>query len=83
MYRYDINEIRNTIREYKTIQIFNSGVKDMIDEKLDKSVLETILNPEPKQEALEPKKMVNIQQTLSDIEKDKLYESIINLKHKK
>ena len=81
MFKYDINQIRDAIREYKTIQIFNSGVNDMIDEKLDKSVLENILSPEPEKD--EPKATINIQQTLDDIEQEKLFESIINLKNKK
>lgn len=80
MCKFDINEIRDGIREYNLKQIFYSGVNNMIDEKLDKNVLESLLTAEPEKEETQT---VDLKQTLDDIEKGKLFEEIINLKNKK
>lgn len=80
MCKFDINEIRDGIREYNLKQIFYSGVNNMIDEKLDKNVLESLLTAKPEKEETQT---VDLKQTLDDIEKGKLFEEIINLKNKK
>ena len=52
----------------------------MIDEELNKEALEKLLDAEPEPAEEKP---VDLQQTLNDIESDKLFEDIINLKNKK
>lgn len=80
MCEFNINKIRHSIREYNLRQLLKGGGTNMIDEELNKEALEKLLDAEPEPAEEKP---VDLQQTLNDIESDKLFEDIINLKNKK
>lgn len=81
MCKYCLSEIRQDIRAYNLSQILKTGENDMIDKHIDKQLVEQLLSnqDEPKPEVA----AVNLEKTLNDIEKSKLFEDIINLKNKK
>ena len=79
MSMYDINQIRLEIQNYNIKKILESGERNMLDEKLDKTLLEECF----KQEDTEEKKpKIDLMETLKGQEEKELFDSIINLKDK-
>lgn len=76
MSMYDINEIALKIQRYNLKKILESGERNMLDEKLDKTLLEECFKDET-----EPQKPnIDLSKTLKTEEEKKLFDSIINLK---
>ena len=65
--------------QYNLQQIINSGENDMFDNKIDIQKVTEYLQQQPQKQ----EDKLNISKTLDDMNKDKLFESIINLKNKK
>lgn len=65
--------------QYNLQQIINSGENDMFDNKIDIQKVTEYLQQQPQKQ----EDKLNISKTLDDMDKDKLFESIINLKNKK
>lgn len=65
--------------QYNLQQIINSGENDMFDNKIDIQKVTEYLQQQPQKQ----EDKLNISKTLDDMDKDKLFESIINLKDKK
>lgn len=65
--------------QYNLQQIINSGENDMFDNKIDIQKVAEYLQQQPQKQ----EDKLNISKTLDDMNKDKLFESIINLKNKK
>ncbi len=80
MCEYSLSKIRSEIRKYNLKQILNSGENNMIDEKINKQLVEELLSNQEEQPKEKP--AIDLNQTLNDIEENSLYESIINLKNK-
>ena len=72
-------KIRHQIMQYNLQQIINSGENDMFDNKIDIQKVTEYLQQQPQKQ----EDKLNISKTLDDMDKDKLFESIINLKNKK
>lgn len=81
---YSISKTRDEIIKYRLKEVLNSGELSMFDKKIDREKLERYLNGSQDEnlevETLE--KTVDLKSTLEHINKDKLYESIINLKYR-
>ena len=80
MSMYDINEIAKKIQNYNLKKILESGERNMLDEKLDKTLLKECFE-EKGPEIEKPK--IDLVDTLKDQEEKALFDSIINLKDKK
>ena len=84
MYKISLSEIRSEIRNYNLKKILDSGENDMIDEHIDKSLVEELLSDNEKQ--VEEQKntidTIDLKKTLDYINANSFYESIINLKDK-
>ena len=76
---YDINQIRLEIQNYNLKKILESGERNMLDEKLDKTLLEECFKQE---ETEEEKPKIDLMETLKGQEEKELFGSIINLKDK-
>ncbi len=81
MCKYNLSKIRSEIREYNLKQILKSGENNMIDEHVNRNLVEELLSEKTeKNEQKTP--VIDLSKNLNDIEESKLYESIINLKNK-
>lgn len=80
MSMYDINEIAKKIQNYNLKKIIESGERNMLDEKLNKTLLKECFE-EKEPETEKPK--IDLVDTLKDQEEKALFDSIINLKDKK
>ncbi len=81
---YSLNKIKNEITKYQINQIINSGENDMFDNKIDIEKVKDYLQEEVKdikQNLKQNTPKIDLTKSLNDIEKDKLFESIINLKN--
>ena len=76
---FSFSKIRHQIMQYNLQQIINSGENDMFDNKIDIQKVTEYLQQQPQKQ----EDKLNISKTLDDMDKDKLFESIINLKDKK
>jgi hypothetical protein len=76
---FSFSKIRHQIMQYNLQQIINSGENDMFDNKIDIQKVTEYLQQQPQKQ----EDKLNISKTLDDMNKDKLFESIINLKNKK
>lgn len=76
---FSFSKIRHQIMQYNLQQIINSGENDMFDNKIDIQKVTEYLQQQPQKQ----EDKLNISKTLDDMNKDKLFESIINLKDKK
>lgn len=76
---FSFSKIRHQIMQYNLQQIINSGENDMFDNKIDIQKITEYLQQQPQKQ----EDKLNISKTLDDMDKDKLFESIINLKNKK
>lgn len=76
---FSFSKIRHQIMQYNLQQIINSGENDMFDNKIDIQKVTEYLQQQPQKQ----EDKLNISKTLDDMDKDKLFESIINLKNKK
>ena len=76
---FSFSKIRHQIMQYNLQQIINSGENDMFDNKIDIQKVAEYLQQQPQKQ----EDKLNISKTLDDMDKDKLFESIINLKNKK
>ena len=76
---FSFSKIRHQIMQYNLQQIINSGENDMFDNKIDIQKVAEYLQQQPQKQ----EDKLNISKTLDDMNKDKLFESIINLKNKK
>ena len=76
---FSFSKIRHQIMQYNFQQIINSGENDMFDNKIDIQKVAEYLQQQPQKQ----EDKLNISKTLDDMNKDKLFESIINLKNKK
>lgn len=79
MSMFSFSKIRHQIMQYNLQQIINSGENDMFDNKIDIQKVTEYLQQQPQKQ----EDKLNISKTLDDMDKDKLFESIINLKNKK
>ena len=77
---FSLSKIRHQIMQYNLQQIINSGENDMFDNKIDIQKVTEYLQQQPKKQEEDK---LNISKTLNDMDTDKLFESIINLKNKK
>ena len=78
---YSLDKIKNEIRQYRINQIIKSGENDMFDNKINvEEVKKYLLETEIENDDTVNK--IDLNKTLCDIENDKLFESIINLKNK-
>ena len=80
---YNLSEIRNKIKKYKLQQILDSGENDMFDDKIDRKKLEEAIKEigdtkEKKSEFAE-----KLKKTIDEIDSQKMFDCIINLKSKK
>lgn len=75
---FSFSKIRHQIMQYNLQQIINSGENDMFDNKIDIQKVTEYLQQQPQKQ----EDKLNISKTLDDMDKDKLFESIINLKNK-
>lgn len=80
MSMYDINEIAQKIQNYNLKKIIESGERNMLDEKLDKTMLKQCF--EEKETKVEKPK-IDLFDTLKDQQEKELFDSLINLKNKK
>lgn len=75
---YSLSKIRQSIRDYNLKKILQSGERDMIDQKLNKDLLNDCFKETEKIEEVVLK--IDVNKTLDSAKEKALFDSIINLK---
>ena len=81
---YNLSEIRAKIKKYELQQILDSGENDMFDDKIDRKKLEEAINEvNNKTESSDSDFAKKLKKTVDEIDSQKMFDCIINLKNKK
>lgn len=81
MFKISLSSVREGIRQYNINQILNSGENDMIDNHIDRDEVLNLLQEKKETDVKTPE--VDLNKTLKNLEENKLFDSIINLKNSK
>lgn len=80
-FKISLSSVREGIRQYNINQILNSGENDMIDNHIDRDEVLSLLQEKKETDVKTPE--VDLNKTLKNLEENKLFDSIINLKNSK
>ena len=80
-FKISLSSVREGIRQYNINQILNSGENDMIDNHIDRDEVLNLLQEKKETDVKTPE--VDLNKTLKNLEENKLFDSIINLKNSK